>query len=178
LWVGGDAETPPYQELLAQTRAGHIRIVHRRQGDAFQWGDVDGRILWPPDNGPVEKPSNNDSVVLRLADGTTHFLLSGDVERQAETALVSDGEPLHADFLKVPHHGSKTSSTQDFLRAVSPALAAISVGADNSFGQPNPGTLDRLKDMGIRYWTTAQDGAITALSDGHSVSIHTNAAQN
>jgi competence protein ComEC len=177
LWVGRDAETPPYQELLAEARAHHVRIVHRRQGDTFQWSDIDGRILWPPDNDPVEKPSNNDSVVLRLADGTTHFVLAGDVERQAESAIVSDGMPLNADFLKVPHHGSKTSSTPEFLEAVSPALAAISVGADNNFGQPNPGTLDRLKDMGIRYWTTAQAGAITAMSDGHSVSLRTYVAQ-
>jgi competence protein ComEC len=173
LWVGRDAKTPPYQELLAEARASHTRIIHRRQGDSFQWTGIDGQILWPPDNDPVEKPSNNDSLVLRLTDGTTHLLLSGDVERQAENAIVSDGEPLHADFLKVPHHGSKTSSTPGFLQAVSPTFAAISVGADNNFGQPNQGTLDRLKDMGIRYWTTADAGAITALSDGRSVSLHT-----
>jgi competence protein ComEC len=178
LWVGRDAETPPYQDLLAEARADHIRIVHRKRGDAFQRGNIAGQILWPPDNDSVAKPANNDSVVLRLTDGTIHFLLAGDVEHQAESALVSDGQPLRADFLKVPHHGSKTSSTPDFLRAVSPTLAAIFVGENNAFGLPNPGTLERLKSMGIRYWTTAQAGAITALTDGHSVLLHTFAAQN
>jgi competence protein ComEC len=178
LWVGRDAETPPYQDLLAEARADHIRIVHRKRGATFQWGNIDGQILWPPDNDPVEKPTNNDSVVLLLADGAIHFLLAGDVEHQAESAMVSNGQPLRANFLKVPHHGSKTSSTPDFLRAVSPTLAAISVGENNTFGLPNPGTLDRLKNMGIRYWSTAQAGAITVLTDGHSVSLHTFAGQN
>jgi competence protein ComEC len=86
--------------------------------------------------------------------------------------LTADGDPLSADFLKVPHHGSKTSSTQGFLDAVHPRLAVVSVGEDNAFGQPNAEVLDRIQQEGARLYRTDRDGAVTALSDGRQLTIH------
>jgi len=173
LWVGRDIEIPAYEDLIAQARANGVRVVHRLRGDSFQWGDVHGQFLWPADAGPAEKPTNDDSVVLRLDDGNSGFLLSGDIERPVEHQILANGDSPRAIFLKVPHHGSKTSSTKDFLRAVSPRFAVISVGEDNTFNLPSPQTTDRLDQMGIRYWTTAQSGAVTALSDGREVVVRT-----
>ncbi len=79
--------------------------------------------------------------------------------------------PLSADFLKVPHHGSKTSSTQDFLDAVRPRFAAISVGEGNAFGHPNAEVLDRLRQEGTRVYRTDHDGAISILTDGRQVTV-------
>jgi competence protein ComEC len=169
LWVGRDIEIPAYENLLAQGRAKGVTVVHRMRGDSFQWGGVHGQFLWPADTGPADKPTNDDSIVLRLDDGDCGFLLPGDIERPVEKQILADGDSPRAIFLKVPHHGSKTSSTEDFLRAVSPRFAVISVGEDNTFNLPSAQTMDRLDQMGIRYWTTAQSGAVTASSDGREV---------
>jgi hypothetical protein len=92
--------------------------------------------LWPPSGAPIGKSPNNDSLVMRFSDGRVHFLLTDDIEKQAEEELVAEREPLEADFLKVPHHGSKTSSTEGFLAAVAPRVAVVSVG------ESNPGSRD------------------------------------
>ena len=117
---------------------------------------------------------NNNSLVLRLSDGRVHFLLTGDIEKQAEEQLVAEQaqEPLAADFLKVPHHGSKTSSTEAFLQAVEPHFAVVSVGESNAFGHPAPEIVERYQRDGVRLLRTDRDGAITALTDGQNLSVH------
>lgn len=131
-------------------------------------------MLWPPNEAPAEKSANNNSLVLRLADGRDHFLLTGDIEKQAEEQLVAEQaqEPLAADFLKVPHHGSKTSSTEAFLQAVEPHFAVVSVGESNAFGHPAPEIVERYQRDGVRLLRTDRDGAITALTDGQNLSVH------
>jgi competence protein ComEC len=78
---------------------------------------------------------------------------------------------VSVNFLKVPHHGSKTSTTEPFLDAVHPAFAAISVGRDNSFGHPSPEVVERLEAAGVRVYRTDRDGAITAVTDGHKLNV-------
>ena len=91
--------------------------MHKVEGDRFAWGSVDGDFLRPKgEQRPRARPSNDDSVVLRITDGSRHFLFTGDIEERAERAIVNDGTAIESDFLKVPHHGSKTSSTERFLR--------------------------------------------------------------
>ena len=91
-----------------------------------------------------DKPGNNDSLAFRVSFGSRSFLLTGDMERPMEARLLGDGLAAHADVLKVGHHGSKTSSIQPFLDAVSPSVAIISAGYENSFGHPHPDVLKRL----------------------------------
>jgi competence protein ComEC len=88
-----------------------------------------------------------------------------------EGALVSENVPLQADFLKVPHHGSKTSSTEPFLEAVQPKFAVISVGESNSFGHPSPEVIERYKSQGIRAYRTDRDGAVSAWTDGNLLKV-------
>ena len=90
----------------------------------------------------------------------------------AERAMLS-GPPdrLHADILKIGHHGSKNSTTPDFLSAVHPSLAIISSGEDNPYGHPSPELLQRLTEMGVRTLRTDRDGAIHVLTDGHQISV-------
>lgn len=174
LWVGRDENSPAYRRLLSEARARGIPIVHMTQGRDFDWDGVHGRVLWPPAADPVNAPppSNNDSVVFRIGDGQVHFLLPGDAERQVEQALLDEQQNLQSEFLKVPHHGSKTSSTSEFLDAVKPEIAVISVGQDNSYGQPNPETLQRYLARKVRLFQTDINGAVTVLTDGRTLSVH------
>ncbi|HET6199124.1 MAG TPA: hypothetical protein VFD93_02200, partial [Candidatus Acidoferrales bacterium] len=141
--------------------------------EQFDWDGVEGQILWPAD--PTEAPAaaNNDSVVLGLQDGTIRFLLPGDIEKQVENTLTQEHDPLAADFLKVPHHGSKTSSTEPFVDAVAPRVAVISVGEGNSYGLPNAETVKRYTAKGIRLLQTDQAGAVTASTDGRTLTVQT-----
>ncbi len=116
LWIGRDEETPALRNLLEEARARGVAIVHRTAGSGFAWDGVRGEVLWPPDTGPVREASNDDSLVMRLSDGGVRFLLSGDAQQKAEDNMVARGAPLDAAFLKVPHHGSTTSSTNIFFR--------------------------------------------------------------
>lgn len=172
LWVGRDIGSRPYEELIAESRARAVPVMHRRQGDAFEWGGVRGSVLWPTDLSTSSSASNDDSLVLRLEDGAIRFLLPGDIEKKVEAELVAQGVPLAADFLKVPHHGSRTSSTSDFLAAVAPRAAVISVGENNPFGHPNQQVVERYAKDGVLLLRTDRDGAVTASTDSRSLTIH------
>jgi competence protein ComEC len=87
--------------------------------------------------------------------------------------LAADGDSLASDFLKIPHHGSRTSTTQAFLDSVHPRFAAISVGENNSFGHPNADVLSRIEMEGTRLYRTDRDGAITVLTDGNQLELRT-----
>ncbi len=109
--------------------------------------------------------------MLRLSDGQVRLLLTGDIERGTEEELVAEHAPLAAEFLKVPHHGSKTSSTPEFLAAVAPRVAAVSVGEANPFGHPAEAVVERYENKGVRLLRTDRDGAITAITDGHDLIV-------
>ena len=147
--------------------------MHEPSGSKFDWDGVTGNVLWPADPTPVDQASNDDSLVLRLEDGSVRFLLAGDIQKKVEQRLVAQDAEIAADFLKVPHHGSKTSSTRDFVGAVAPKVAVVSAGEANPFGHPASATIERYAQAGVRLLRTDRDGAITALTDGHTLTINT-----
>jgi competence protein ComEC len=171
LWVGRDEDTPEFRSLLEEARRRGVRVVHKSEGDNLAWGTVRGKVLWPPIEVPVNEASNDDSLVMRLEDGATSFLLTGDIEQPEERQILAESVPLASDFLKVPHHGSKTSSTEPFLAAVRPRVAAVSVGLNNAYGHPSESVVQRYAEDGVRLLRTDHDGAITASSDGRSISV-------
>jgi competence protein ComEC len=177
LWIGRAVDSQPFRELLAHARARGVRLVDRSRGESFSWGGVTGLVLWPEDHSEAAATSNNDSLVLRLEYGRRAFLLPGDIEKPVEDDLVLRGDPLAADVLKVPHHGSRTSATEPLLHAVLPAFAVISVGETNSFGHPHHQTLDRLSVAHIRALRTDQDGTVKFSCDGNSVRVSTFVAE-
>src|SRR5581483_5456948 len=121
----------------------------------FSFGGAEIEVLAPtPDYQPGTTPRNNDSLVLRVAFGEHSFLLSGDMERQVESELVASNRLRPTDVLKVPHHGSRTSSTLEFLDALRPAFAVVSAGYENSYGHPNPDVLDRFAQRRIELLRT------------------------
>lgn len=172
LWVGRDAAIAAFDDLLREAAARGVPVEHRHRGDQFQWGGVAGEFLWPDTLAPVRRPSNDDSLVLRLQWGAARLLLPGDIERRTENRLVADdGAELAADFLKVPHHGSRTSSTAPFLEQVHPRWAVVSAGADNPYGHPAAEVLERYRQLGIAVWRTDRDGAVTAVTDGRRFAL-------
>lgn len=132
--------------------------------------DLDLEILWPNRSyqGQRSEDNNITSIVARLIYGKTSFLLTGDAPIEAEEAMVNEIGQSHLqanDVLKVAHHGSKYSTSKEFLMSVNPKYAIISVGKDNKFGHPNLRVLDSLKDLKIETLRTDQGGTVRCLSD-------------
>jgi competence protein ComEC len=173
LWIGRDEETHAFEDLLKEAREHGVRVVHEVSGSKFDWDGVTGEVLWPADPTPVNEASNDDSLVLRLEDGSVRFLLAGDIQKKVEQRLVREEAEVTADFLKVPHHGSKTSSTPDFVAAVAPKVAVVSAGEANPFGHPAPATVERYAQAGVRLLRTDRDGMVTALTDGRALTVTT-----
>ncbi len=143
-----------------------------KRGDAL---DIDGarvEVLSPfVDQPPMS--DNNESLVLRITFGARSFLLTGDIEKEAEAMLVESKSDLRADVLKVAHHGSKTSSTIEFLERVNPRHAVISVAKPSPFGHPHAEALARLRATNARVWRTSECGAITISTDGADLRVET-----
>jgi competence protein ComEC len=149
-------------QVLESARA-PIHLV--RDGDTLAYGDLHLRAH-VADSRFRRAPENNASIVLQASAGGRSFLLTGDIEKEAELWL-SDRD-LHADVLKVAHHGSRSSSSPAFLENVAPRLAVISCGRHNLFGHPHPTVLEALDERGIRTWRTDLHGSIdVAVRDGH-----------
>jgi competence protein ComEC len=143
-------------------------------GERFELEGVTVEVLWPPRGAEADVTSgNDDSVVLRLVYGSVSVLLAGDVERASEDALVRSGVDLRADVLKVPHHGSKTSSTGEFIDEVRPRYAVISAGERSRFGHPHAVVLDRYAARGVRLFQTGRDGTVTVETDGTTLDVST-----
>lgn len=130
-------------------------------------------VLYPFENSFDKNLSkkNNGSIVLKLLFGSQSVLFTGDIEKQTEDKLVLSGLDLDVDFLKVAHHGSKTSTTDEFLKAVSPLAAFIQAGAKNRYGHPTTEILERLENFGIKYYRTDTDGTIELVLDGENYLI-------
>ena len=168
MWVGNNPSTPAYQALLQEANLLGVSVHSMAAGDHFIFGGAAVRVLAPAVGyTPGAAASNNDSLVLHLSVGQTSALLEGDAEAPSEQQMLT--EPLHADLLKVGHHGSKTSSTPGFLAAVAPAYAVISVAHRNGYGHPKWEVLRRLQDDRIRTFRTDEEGATSFYLDGTSV---------
>ena len=138
----------------------------------MNFGGASVEVLFPLADLSGKSPSdNNHSVVIRIIYGNRAFLLTGDIESDAENALINGGGVLKADLIKVPHHGSRTSSTPEFVRSVDPDWAVISVGRHSRFGHPHKEVVDRWLASGARTMTTGEVGMISASTDGRDLRI-------
>lgn len=112
---------------------------------------------------------NDYSAVIRLKYGTMTFLFTGDAEKISEYEMLEEGYPLNAVVLNLGHHGSNTSTTDEFLAAVNPKYAVISSGTDNKYGHPDPDIIEKLEDDMIAYFNTQTDGTIRAITNGQDI---------
>lgn len=146
-------------------------IVMARRGQSFSLGASTTLEVLFPDTDPTDMESNTSSIVLQLEHGHTRVMLTGDSPKNIEEYLVlTYGEHLKSDILKVGHHGSRTSTSELFLAEVDPDYAVISAGTDNQYGHPHVEVTDLLFNYGVETFNTADAGTITFLSDGIALS--------
>ena len=168
------AADPEYDRFVDALRQRRVPLSAVSAGERFEVDGVMIEVLWPPlAYGAAVTSENNDSVVLRLVYGSVSILLAGDIEKAAEDSLVASGMELRSDLLKVPHHGSRTSSTEAFLDAVNPRYAVISVGERSRFGHPHSSVVNRYLARGVKRYQTGRDGMVTMKTDGSTLDIRT-----
>jgi len=162
-----EAEDYGYLLMLDEAAGREIPTVTATAGVTLQLGECLVTVL-----SAGGKEANNASVVLRVTCGNAVLLFMGDAEAEVEAALLAaDAALLDCDFLKVGHHGSDTGTTEAFLAAATPALAAISCGVDNDYGFPHTGVLERLAAVGTAVYRTDEAGSLHFASDGHTVYV-------
>ena len=165
---------PEYDRFVDEVRRRRVRLSAVSAGEQFEIDGVAIEVLWPPPaSGSRVTSGNNDSVVLRLVYGSVSIVLAGDIEQATEASLVASGVDLHADLLKVPHHGSRTSSTEAFISAVNPSYAVISVGERSRFGHPHATVVNRYLARDVKLLQTGHDGMVTVETDGASIDVET-----
>ncbi len=142
-------------------------------GDVLHFGGVTLTVLWPPLAGINAPSGNNDSIVLQLNYGRRTILMTGDIEQAAETTILNSHPGIACDIVKVPHHGSRTSSTEAFVGATHPRLAVVSVGLTSMFGHPATEVIERWRAGGAEVMTTGQRGTITVSTDGADLRVAT-----
>lgn len=162
--------TETFQSFVKYLAQRGKQITVPTAGETFALGGAQVQILGPLHSA---EDSNDNSIVLKVNFGATSFLFTGDAERAEEQDLLNAGVNLQSTVLKVGHHGSDTSTSYPFLRAVAPQYAVISVGAGNSYGHPTEAVLSRLRDAGVTTFRTDLQGEITAVSDGQTVNFST-----
>lgn len=169
-----------WQALSAAVKTEGARVKNLGAGEEFKMGDVSFTVVWPR-SGSVPQATgltpravlgvqdtrdpNETSLVLQVTYAAFDALLTGDIESEQEQEIKKEIEPNSIEVLKVPHHGSKYSSSQSFLEAVRPALAVIQVGK-NSYGHPTKEAIERLESVGARVLRNDQDGDIVIKTDG------------
>ncbi len=158
-----------YRELLETIDEQGLRITPSRPGDEYDLGGGSVLTLLGP-LGDYDD-LNDYSVVSRLDFGANSFLFTGDATTSPEDDLLEAGAGLDATVLDVGHHGSYTSTGEDFLRAVSPRVAVISCAVDNSYGHPHREVIERLEESGAEIFRTDLDGHVVIASDGADLEI-------
>ena len=171
VWVGIPVERyAPLDKLLAAAGRAGARVGQRLAGASWTYGAVSFRVLHP---GPPEwersHVRNDDSLVIEVRYGDVAVLLTGDISEEIERRLVPQLSSAPVRILKVAHHGSRTSTSADFLAAWRPQLAVISCGRGNRFGHPAPDVIGRLEAAGAKVFRTDRDGQITIETNGRDV---------
>lgn len=152
-----------YRELMDSIKYKNMTFSTPEAGAEYELGSAEFTVIAPND---TYEDANNSSMALILDYGDSSFLFSGDCEEEAEQDILANGLDLDVDVYQVGHHGSRSSSTEEFLDAMSPEYAVISCAEDNSYGHPHAKTLNNLRARGIKVFRTDEQGSIIACSDG------------
>ena len=168
LWYGVESPSTEFARVKETAQAFHVKTEPLTAGSSFGFGGVRVRVLNPQPGWPPHNPAQDDeSLVVHIQYGDTSALLVGDAHKRIEKLLQEENP--QADLLKVGHHGSATSSSPEFLAAVRPRWALVSVGFYNSFGHPRPEVMQRYSEAHIPTYRTDLSGAVSFLLDGKRV---------
>lgn len=167
---GNESNTAVYKELKNLVAGKNIKNILARRGTKINLDDGVYIDILFPDRDVSGMDTNDASIIAKLVYGGKSFLFTGDAPQKMEKYLVFlDGKNLDADVLKLGHHGSKTSSSEEFLGYVSPEYAVISAGKENKYGHPHQEVLDRLQKFGIKTFRTDETGTIKMKTDGGNI---------
>jgi len=150
--------------------AAEAKVVFPAAGSNWRVGETDFIYLSPSE---AKYEGNNDSLVLLMKTGDYRILFTGDLEAEGEKGLLDSygGELAGLTVLKVGHHGSKTSSSEEFLTALAPKLSIFSTGKDNRYGHPSPEVVERFNKLELKTLNTAENGTITLLYDENGIQL-------
>ncbi|MFA5386160.1 MAG: MBL fold metallo-hydrolase [Candidatus Paceibacterota bacterium] len=167
IFSGRETENASFKELENIIKRRNVQVVILEEGDRIKHLQEEFVVLAPDKNSLESSNVNDTTLVLQLISQKLKILFTGDAEGNIEKDLVAKyGNNLRSDILKVAHHGSKYSSSDDFLRIIDPKISVIEVGK-NSYGHPTPETLSRLANVGSQIFTTLQNGTVrVTLKDG------------
>ncbi|MDZ7726627.1 MAG: ComEC/Rec2 family competence protein [Candidatus Campbellbacteria bacterium] len=157
-------DTPAFISYSQEVQKEKARSIDPVRGSQLFFDNVVLTILSKESS--VTSDPNDASIIVRLDYGETSFLLTGDADKKTERELLGFYDALEADVLKVGHHGSSTSTASEFVSAVSPEFAVISVGEDNSYGHPTDEVLNTLEKQEVEILRTDEDGMIRFESNG------------
>ena len=155
-----------FNTFMNTATANAIIVQYPSVGDTFDFGTGSFTVLAPSG---ISQNSNDNSLVIKLENGSNSFIFTGDAEETSEQDMISTGMNLDCDVLSIGHHGSASSTTWDFLEATSPSYAVISCGVNNQYNHPSAETMGRLSDMEIPVFRTDKQGTIIAVSDGTTI---------
>ena len=161
------SDNKAYQEVLDALAYKNYQITVPKWGDSYTLGSAVCNVIGPID---PDEEDRNSSIVCKVEYGNTSFLLSGDAEAEEERQIVESGADLRATVYHAGHHGSKTSSCDDWLNAIAPEAIVISCGADNPYGHPHAETLATFRQLGADVYRTDEHGTIVVTSDGERLS--------
>lgn len=171
VWMSGEEHSSAtYESVIDAVLSSDAVYEEPRTGDEFVIGDTELTIL-NPDH--LTGDLHDSSLSIKLTYGQHSFVLTGDAELSAEERMIDSGIDLQADVLHLGHHGSRTSTSEAFLDAVSPSYAIISAGIDNSYGHPHEEVTDRILSRDIEIFATYEHGTIIMETDGEGLSIST-----
>lgn len=160
LMTGSTKYSPPFQKLLKKISEKNIPIIYADQYKDFVVDGVTFDIISPLSSRVGEKSKgNNESLVIKMQYHQQSILFTGDIEQKTEALLLASGKNVHADILKVPHHGSRSSSSENFLRAVNPQQAVFTTGTKNQFGHPHKEVLERYTAFNMPF-QNSKDGDV------------------
>jgi beta-lactamase superfamily II metal-dependent hydrolase len=164
-------DTPTFEALMDVIDEQNRDILTPHPGESIAFPGMRIMFLSPPED--AGDNLNDASVVLRVDSRYGNLLLTGDISADIEKNLLDSGYDLTADILKVAHHGSDSSSSKAFLKAVNPRLAVIMCGINNSYNHPSGKVLNQLQDLGIDIYRTDRNGTVTVTMTGDGVDIKT-----
>ncbi len=163
--------TKTYEDVLDAAQSKGLKIIAGRAGMNIDFSNSVNAVILAP-NSNTYKDLNNYSIVVKLTYKQNSFLFMGDAEKQSENEILDKGYNVSADVLKIGHHGSSSSTSENLLAAVSPEYAVICAGRGNDYGHPHKETMKLLEDNGITVYRTDECGTIIASSDGTDISFN------
>ena len=164
----GKAES--FLDLEKSIKEGNVPVVVLSEGDSIKYENNDFKFLSPPAGTLESDGTNSNALVFELSNPDFKALFTGDIDSKIEKKLIEKYD-LSVDILKVAHHGSKTSTSKEFLKAVKPKVSLIEVGAGNSYGHPTSQVLDNLKEIGSKIFRTDLSGTIGLEIKDNKISI-------